>query len=113
MDRIGFLMSQKGTKAVNKSGVDKNGAEELKADIFSKICKLIVSVDELVGRIDSLRPVGHWEKVSIGKYKPSADYLYKCDQCGTERIGYQDNYCPNCGAKMDKGVNDDQGTSNQ
>lgn len=40
---------------------------------------------------------GHWEhgKDVIGIY-------YQCSECGSQyHIGYEFNYCPECGAKMD------------
>lgn len=42
---------------------------------------------------------GHWEhgKDVIGIY-------YQCSECGSQyHIGYEFNYCPECGAKMDEG----------
>lgn len=34
------------------------------------------------------------------------DCIYRCSCCGNEREAYieEENYCPNCGAKMDGGV---------
>lgn len=40
---------------------------------------------------------GRWVKV-----KP---VHYQCSVCGINTGGFTSNYCPNCGAKMDKGVN--------
>lgn len=37
---------------------------------------------------------GRWQKV-----KP---VHYKCSVCGINTGGFSSNYCPNCGAKMDK-----------
>ena len=35
-------------------------------------------------------------------------YLYwNCDQCKKHFTSQKSNYCPNCGAKMDGGVNDE------
>lgn len=46
---------------------------------------------------------GHWiEEKSIG------DCCYKCSNCGFIRDAYLleiENYCPNCGARMDEEVN--------
>lgn len=30
------------------------------------------------------------------------EYFEYCSECGTKDIHSEDNYCPNCGAKMDK-----------
>lgn len=32
----------------------------------------------------------------------------KCSLCGKEKVREGSNYCPNCGAKMNKGVQNDQ-----
>ena len=43
---------------------------------------------------------GKWISLddSRGKYN---DYGYKCSECG-EHSEYEENYCPNCGARMDR-----------
>lgn len=41
---------------------------------------------------------GHWEhgKDVFGMY-------YQCSECGDQyHVGYEFNYCPNCGARMDE-----------
>ena len=52
---------------------------------------------------ESLRPQGEWE------FDSGVDYCYKCSECEAQRPPHYiyDNYCPNCGAKM-KGGNDDE-----
>jgi len=52
---------------------------------------------------DEVRGVGRWVRISgfhlDHEYYPSR---YKCDQCGHfVNSGYDRNYCPNCGAKME------------
>jgi len=52
---------------------------------------------------DEVRGVGKWVHISgfhlDHEYYPSR---YKCDQCGHfVNSGYDRNYCPNCGAKME------------
>lgn len=43
------------------------------------------------------RPKGKWKPLN---YKDEMwGYVYKCSNCGA--IEYGDNYCPNCGAKME------------
>ena len=41
---------------------------------------------------------GRWETT-----RPDAPMFgfYYCSECGRRRTSPQDNYCPNCGAKMD------------
>lgn len=43
-------------------------------------------------------PVKHGEWVREDEYSD----LWVCDQCGFA-VEYKDNYCPNCGARMDGG----------
>lgn len=44
----------------------------------------------------------------IEKQDYNLDVIFECSECGEEFIPIKDNlfnYCPNCGAKMDGGVN--------
>lgn len=43
---------------------------------------------------------GKWSKVSATRYTQSADYFYRCSECGGYQVGAM-NYCPHCGAKME------------
>ena len=45
------------------------------------------------------RKTGKWISLDDfrGKYN---DYGYKCSECG-EHSDYEENFCPNCGAKME------------
>lgn len=55
----------------------------------------------LIGRINDLPPhKGHWISLDDfrGKYNENG---YECSECG-EYSGYDENYCPNCGARMVK-----------
>ena len=50
-------------------------------------------------------PVKHGRWI---KEKSVGDCCYKCSECGFIRDAYLlevDNYCPNCGARMDEGAN--------
>lgn len=47
--------------------------------------------------LDNLRPYGHWEKI------PGELHVVCCTNCGIVKPDFfvHDNYCPNCGAKME------------
>ena len=45
--------------------------------------------------------IGHWKRISIDKYVQHAMAYYKCSVCNKDIIGTH-NYCPNCGAKMER-----------
>lgn len=51
-------------------------------------------------RIKQLPSVTPTEKV--GQWKPYDGSWYECSECGAirEAVGYFENFCPNCGAKM-------------
>ena len=54
---------------------------------------------------------GRWILESKGNFSPGGfEIEEKCSECGRYVYRYegqpQDNYCPNCGAKMDGGVSD-------
>lgn len=54
----------------------------------------------------TIDPVRHARWVHTGAYVTTAYGhldVYKCSECATDvTIDDHDNYCPNCGAKMDK-----------
>ena len=54
--------------------------------------------------IEKLAGHGHWE--IVGRDTP---WLKKCSECGThvDNAGTDWCYCPNCGARMDGGTEDD------
>ena len=72
-----------------------------------KFCKVI---KETVKEIEENHNKGKWEMTYKGKRKDVntglmiAAYNCKCSVCGWEtgNQGTRFNYCPNCGAKMDK-----------
>ena len=51
-------------------------------------------------RIKQLPSIMPAEKV--GRWKPYDGSWYECSECGAirEAVGYFENFCPNCGAKM-------------
>ena len=68
---------------------------------------------QAIERIGKLEPVRHgrWEIVIVSTSNPyESEIEEKCSLCGrfVQRYGTQpqDNYCPNCGAKMDGGKQD-------
>ena len=77
---------------------------EAKASVLECLC--------FVPQADA-EPVRHgrWIGVEYDGYadgNPVYD-LWECSECGKEHEGEEDtltNYCPNCGAKMDGGVDD-------
>ena len=40
----------------------------------------------------------------IGRWKPYDGSWYECSECGAirEAVGYFENFCPNCGSKMEQ-----------
>lgn len=50
-----------------------------------------------------LAPVehGHWNDINPAVLKPGISWVCRCTLCGCPQ-DYKHNYCPNCGAKMDK-----------
>lgn len=53
------------------------------------------------------RPIrhGHWERLYANNYKCSVCGSWWTDDGDTYLIEF--NYCPNCGAKMDEGIEDE------
>lgn len=48
----------------------------------------------------SERPKGEWVEFRKPCYDGTAYYWKKCSVCDHDMIGYETNFCPNCGAKM-------------
>lgn len=84
--------------------------------ISSKVYnKLMVELDNL-SSVTPIRPKGHWIKIGDRGFGYSDTVICKCSECEykTEFTGKfdgynlvidmenADNYCPNCGAKMDE-----------
>lgn len=65
----------------------------------------IAATYEKVIQIVNSMPAADVQKFNHGKWKQEND-IFTCSECGYqfEREGYTQffNYCPNCGAKMDK-----------
>lgn len=59
--------------------------------------------NDAISAIMTFQPTIDAEPVRHGKWReyPSADGLNQCSECGVLRFG-ESNYCPNCGARMDK-----------
>lgn len=91
-------------------------ADKLKAELFD--ADWMMDNDEhMVEEIVERQPTvddetvrhGRWEIVIVSTLNPyESEIEEKCSLCGrfVQRYGTQpqDNYCPNCGAKMDGGV---------
>ena len=85
---------------------DEKSGEPYVIDIPQLLRRTTVSAD--------VAPVVHGEWVLVGTnehdYETSVEE--KCSLCGRYVYRYdtepQDNYCPNCGAKMDKEVQDER-----
>ena len=49
--------------------------------------------------VEEEQEMGEW--ISLDDFRgPYNEFGYKCSKCG-EQNDYQDNYCPNCGARME------------
>lgn len=66
-------------------------------------------IESMHDALDAVEVVhGRWVLVSKGNFSPGGlEIEEKCSECGRYVYRYedqpQDNYCPNCGAKMDGG----------
>lgn len=62
-----------------------------------------LTVDYLNWILDHEEPAVDAVPVRHGKWReyPTADGMNQCSECGVLRFG-KSNYCPNCGARMDK-----------
>ena len=91
-------------------------ADNLKAELFDANWltdndeHMVEEIVERQSTVDA-EPVRHgrWEIVIVSTSNPSESEIEeKCSLCGrvVQRYGTQpqDNYCPNCGAKMDQEV---------
>ncbi len=45
---------------------------------------------------------GRWESTGVLVGLMNFEYFYRCTACGRRGGDTKTNYCPNCGAKMDK-----------
>ena len=65
------------------------------------LCEMKYVVDDIVDVQPTIDPVrhGHWIEDGYNDYKPA------CSECGCH--SEENNFCPNCGAKMDGGKDDD------
>lgn len=65
----------------------------------------IESVIEFVENLPAadVAPVehGHWNDINPAVLKPGISWVCRCSLCGCPQ-DYKHNYCPNCGARMDK-----------
>lgn len=86
-----------------KEYIELNEAVKACEDYFKDVCVYDVAsyeaVDDFERILDSIPVVdvapvkhGHWISTK-----------YKCSECGVIVWGNDFNFCPNCGAKMDKG----------
>ena len=59
---------------------------------------------ELIKRQPTIdaEPVRHAKWIESDEYDEFSGRLYRCSNCNTFVIGDIDNYCPFCGARMDK-----------
>ena len=49
---------------------------------------------------------GRWESTGVLVGLMNFEYFYRCTACGRRGGDTKTNYCPNCGASMDKGQNE-------
>jgi hypothetical protein len=75
--------------------------------IYGTVC----GPDDVVELYKELKsfPAADVVEVRHGEWKETPTGWIYCSVCGSEppeESNYKSNYCPNCGAKMDGGVND-------
>ena len=65
-------------------------------------------VDAIV-RVPAVEPKqGEWIYVTVEEWrKTGRDYGHHCSECDEINESGKSNYCPNCGAKMSKGTDND------
>lgn len=60
----------------------------------------------MLGANSNIRPKGEWIKWNFKTFGAMGDWEYKCSNC--EKVyGGEHNYCPNCGADMCKGADNE------
>lgn len=91
--------------AQRRDGERMTALEKWKNDFKRFISELSIPKDDYDGIMEYIDEV---PKEKIGKWIPLGNYdewgnenSYKCSECG-ERNFYPDNYCHNCGAKMEE-----------
>lgn len=78
-------------------------ADELKKKAFGKRGGLIHTEDiDAMPTIEPERKTGKWipHKSVFGGL---GELVYTCDQCGYNIGFHKENFCPNCGARMQEG----------
>lgn len=64
--------------------------------------KWFEEIDEWEKKNGKIRPQGEWIKWNFKTFGAMGDWEYKCSNC--EKVyGGEYNFCPNCGARMQKG----------
>ena len=63
--------------------------------MYRKICEAEIAIGKT--QAADVAPVRH------GRWKRYCKNLGECSECG-EVVSVRNNYCPNCGAKMDRGT---------
>ena len=75
---------------------------------WKNMCINGTEIDEVVDNaptVDAVEVVhGRWDTIWYGT--DSRGNVVKCSVCGYRKFDTTDNYCPNCGAKMDGGNED-------
>ena len=79
----------------NMNWYDEDGYES--DEDYKRVC-----VTELINGVPSAQPTA--EPVRHGKWMVTPTHI-KCSECGESFMLFPQNYCPHCGARMDK---DDQ-----
>lgn len=62
----------------------------------------VLMKDYLICRCEPEIPKGEWIKWNFKTFGAMGDWEYKCSNCG-KVYGGEYNFCPNCGAEMQKG----------
>lgn len=72
-------------------------------DHTGKIERIVLYKDVEAAPAADVEKVKHGMWINTGHGGIHGDYIYECSYCKNEREAYVDeeNYCPNCGAKMD------------
>lgn len=71
--------------------------EAVEKAVFKGVAK---SAIESLPAVEPKRPKGEWVEFRRYCYDGTAYYWKKCSVCDHDMIGYETNFCPNCGADM-------------
>jgi len=87
-------------QALHSGDIDMGMVSPREYRLLRKLSKRIDAVIQQIPAAD-VKSVRHGRWLNCKPYNPEFNG-YECSECGAKYQGFSpDNYCPNCGAKMD------------